>query len=88
MAKTSNTEAPKKTSNPRKLTGVVVSAKMQETVIVSVTQYVQHPKYKKFYTRNKRYAAHNPENKAQEGDTVTIMETKPISKTKKFTIID
>lgn len=89
MAKKTETKAvAAKTSNPRRLIGVVASAKMKDTVIVNVTGYVKHPKYGKFYTRNKRYAVHNPGNKAQEGDKVTIVESKPISKTKKFIIAD
>lgn len=75
------------TSNPRKLTGVVVSTKMQDTAVVEVERYVKHPKYQKFIKSSKKYSAHNPENNVKEGETVTIMETRPISKTKKFVIV-
>ncbi len=77
----------KENSNPRKLTGVVVSAKMQDTAVVKVDRYEKHPKYGKFMTTSKKYSVHNPGNAAQEGDKVTIIESKPISKTKRFTIV-
>ena len=76
-----------KTSNPRKLQGVVVSTKMQETAVVKVDRYEKHPKYQKFIKSSKRYSVHNAGDKAQVGDTVTIQEVKPISKTKRFAII-
>jgi len=63
-----------------------MSTAMQNTAIVKVDRYVKHPKYQKFIKSSKRYAAHNEGDKAQVGDTVTIVETKPISKTKKFVI--
>ncbi len=77
----------KENSNPRKLTGVVVSTKMQDTAVVEVQRYEKHPKYGKFIKSSKKYSAHNPENNVQEGDSVVIVETKPISKTKKFVIV-
>jgi len=77
----------KENSNPRKLTGVVVSTKMQDTAVVKVDRYEKHPKYGKFIKSSKKYSVHNPENNVQEGDNVVIVETKPISKTKKFVIV-
>lgn len=59
---------------------------MKDTVTVAVERYVQHPKYKKFMRRTKKYLVHNPGNTVQEGDTVTIREVKPISKRKHFQI--
>tara|TARA_B100000686_G_C16442368_1_gene787637 strand:+ start:372 stop:632 length:261 start_codon:yes stop_codon:yes gene_type:complete len=85
MADTKTTE--QKTSNPRKLRGTVVSNKMKDTVMVAVERFVQHPKYKKFFKSTKRYAAHDEGNTAQVGDVVEIVETRPISKTKKFTLV-
>jgi len=67
--------------------GTVVSDKMQETVVVSVTRFVKHPKYRKFIKRVKKFHAHNPENAKKEGDKVRIQECKPMSKTKKFIVI-
>jgi len=72
--------------NKKTLSGVVVSDKTDQTVIVKVDRYVKHPKYQKFIKKSKRYAVHNPENVTKIGDKVEIIETKPISKTKKFII--
>ena len=73
-------------SNPRTLEGVVVSTKMKDTITVSVERFVKHPKYHKFTKRTKRYLAHDEGNTAKEGDKVVIVECKPISKRKRFTI--
>jgi len=75
------------TSHKKTLHGLVVSDKMQLTAVVSVQRFVKHPKYKKFQKQTKRYKAHNPENKAKMGDTVTIEECRPMSKDKHFQII-
>jgi small subunit ribosomal protein S17 len=69
------------------LRGTVVSAKMQDTVVVAVNRYVKHPKYKKYMKITKRYHAHNPGNTAKEGDTVTIRSCRPLSKLKHFEIV-
>ena len=75
------------TNNKRKtLRGVVVSDKMQDTVVVNVSRFTKHPKYKKYIRREKKFKAHDPENKYKVGDTVSIVETKPISKTKSFKV--
>lgn len=76
------------TSNPRKLEGEVVSTAMQNTAVVKVDRYVKHPKYQKFIKSSKRYSVHNEGDKAQVGDKVTIVEVKPISKTKRFAIAE
>jgi small subunit ribosomal protein S17 len=62
--------------------GVVVSNKMNKTVVVAVEDRSAHPKYGKIVVRTKRYKAHDEENKCQEGDRVKIQETRPLSKTK------
>lgn len=82
---TQNTNPEKRAG--RTFRGTVVSAKMKDTVTVLVERYVQHPKYKKFMRRTKKYLAHNPGNTVAEGDAVTIAETKPISKRKHFIIV-
>lgn len=64
---------------------VVVSAKSQETVIVTVERRVKHPKYKKYLTVRKRFAAHDTLG-CQEGDLVLIRETRPMSKTKRWRV--
>lgn len=69
------------------LTGVVVSDKMKDTVVVLVKRYVKHPKYGKYVEKRKRYAAHDAGNAKKIGDNVTIQETKPMSKTKHFKVI-
>ena len=74
--------------NKKTLKGVVVSDKMQKTAVVSVTRFVQHPKYKKYFKISKKFKAHNEENKAKTGDTVMIEETKPMSKDKHFKIVE
>ena len=76
-----------KTSGGRTFRGTVVTALLQDTVTVAVERYVKHPKYKKFIRRTKKYLAHAPEGTAKEGDTVTIAESRPISKRKHFTIV-
>ena len=71
----------------RILTGKVVSNKADKTITVLVERKIMHPIYKKFVTKSKKIQAHDKENKFQLGDAVEIIETKPISKTKKFEVI-
>ena len=76
------------TTGRRTLFGVVVSDKMSKTVVVSVSRFIKHPKYGKFYKVSKKYKAHDEENKYKTGDKVEIMETRPISKDKKFKVLE
>ena len=69
------------------LDGVVVSDKMQKTVVVEVKRYEKHPKYKKYITTSKRYKAHDENNQFKVGDKVSIRETRPLSKDKSFEVI-
>ena len=71
----------------RILQGVVVSDKQDKTVVVRVERQVMHPVYKKFIKRSKKYAAHDEENQFKVGEKVRIEESKPISKTKTWTVI-
>ena len=71
----------------RVLQGVVVSDKRDKTVTVLVERRVMHPLYKKFIKRSKRYQAHDETNSAKVGDTVRIIETRPISKTKSWVLV-
>lgn len=82
-------ETPKTDSNKktRTLQGVVVSDKMQKTAIVAVTRLKIHPKIKKYYKITKRFKAHNENNQYKIGQKVTIQETKPMSKDKRWLII-
>ena len=70
----------------RTLTGVVTSAKRDKTITITVTSREPHPLYGKQYTVSRKYTAHDEKNEAGEGDTVMIVETRPISKTKSFTL--
>ena len=71
----------------RILQGVVVSDKMDKTIIVRVDRRVRHPLYKKFVTRSKKFAAHDEENRYREGETVRIEEHRPISRRKRWTAL-
>jgi len=71
----------------RVLKGVVVSKKCDKTATVKVERRVMHTMYKKYITRSKKYAAHDPENGTHEGDVVFIRECRPISKTKHWEIV-
>lgn len=68
--------------------GLVVSDKMEKTVVVSIERRVQHPVYGKMVRRTKRFKAHDEMNEAKTGDTVRIMETRPISKDKRWRIVE
>ena len=70
----------------RELTGVVTSGKPDKTVIVRVDRRVKHPVYGKYIRRSTKLAAHDESNACNEGDTVTIRQTRPISKTKCWTL--
>jgi small subunit ribosomal protein S17 len=85
--KTKKSEAAAPAPKGKVLSGVVVSDKMQKTVVVKVDRYIKHPKYQKYYTISKKYKAHDEENAYKTGDKVEIMETRPISKDKKFTVL-
>lgn len=84
---TAKTQNKPVTKGGKILSGVVVSNKMQDTAVVEVLRLVKHPKYRKFIKRMKRYHAHDPGNTKQEGDKVEIVECRPISKTKTFTVV-
>jgi small subunit ribosomal protein S17 len=68
--------------------GVVVSDKMDKTVVVSIERRVQHPVYGKMVRRTKRLKAHDERNDAKTGDTVRIMETRPLSKDKRWRLVE
>ena len=72
----------------RQLKGIVVSDKMQKTAVVAVTISRQHPKYLKYYKVTSRFKAHNENNEYKTGDQVIIKETRPLSKEKRWRIID
>ncbi|NJN49632.1 MAG: 30S ribosomal protein S17 [Alkalinema sp. RL_2_19] len=68
--------------------GVVVSDKMEKTVVVAIESRTTHPRYGKIVVRTKRYKAHDEENQCKIGDQVRIQETRPMSKTKRWAVVD
>ena len=85
--KPSTIKTEKAISTKKQLQGVVVSDKMKDTIVVKVDRFFKHPKYKKFITRSKKFMAHDFGNTKKIGDKVTIEETAPISKHKRFKVI-
>lgn len=77
-----------KRSRGKILTGKVISDKMQDTAVVLVERYVKHPKYGKYIKKRKKYKADDPGNAHKVGTRVTIEETRPLSKSKHFKIVD
>jgi len=71
----------------RRLKGTVVSDKSDKSIVVLVQRRFKHPIYSKFVTKSKKYHAHDSENKAKNGDTVTIIESRPFSKLKKWELV-
>jgi small subunit ribosomal protein S17 len=68
--------------------GLVVSDKMEKTVVVAIENRARHPKYGKIVVKTKRFKAHDEENKCKEGDRVRIRETRPLSRTKRWTVTE
>jgi small subunit ribosomal protein S17 len=89
MAELQRNESSTTQRNSRKTrVGMVVSDKMQKTVVVSIERRVQHPVYGKMVRRTKKLKAHDEENQAKTGDTVRIMETRPLSKDKRWRVVE
>ena len=72
----------------RVLNGVVCSSNSQKTVVVKVERTFKHPMYKKYIKRSKKYHAHDENNKFKEGQTIQIIECNPISKKKRWKVIE
>ncbi|GAB5472549.1 MAG: 30S ribosomal protein S17 [Maribacter sp.] len=68
--------------------GVVTSNKMEKSIVVAEVKRVKHPMYGKFVLKTKKYVAHDEKNDCKEGDTVKIMETRPLSKTKCWRLVE
>ena len=68
--------------------GVVVSDKMQKSIVVAVKRKLKHPMYGKFLNRTSKFHAHDEENTCNIGDTVRIMETRPLSRTKRWRLVE
>ena len=73
--------------NPRSLVGTVASNLMDKTIVVNVERRIQHPLYKKYIRRSKKFLAHDAENACRIGDTVKIEECRPLSKTKSWRLV-
>lgn len=69
-------------------TGIVVSNKMEKSIVVAVKRKVKHPIYGKFVNKTTKFVAHDENNECSEGDTVRIMETRPLSKSKCWRLIE
>ena len=89
MAEMQNTESKTSDRRARKTrVGLVVSDKMEKTVVVAIERRFAHPLYGKMITRTTRLKAHDEENSAKTGDRVRIMETRPLSKQKRWRVIE
>ena len=86
MTETTTTEVVRQNRKVRE--GVVVSNKMDKTIVISIVERVRHPKYAKFIQRTKKLYAHDEANDAQVGDRVRVMETRPMSKQKRWRLIE
>ena len=82
------TEADEARSNRKVREGLVVSNKMDKTAVVAVVERVRHPKYGKFMMRTKKLYAHDEANDANIGDRVRVMETRPLSKSKRWRVVE
>ena len=72
----------------KEITGKVTSSKMDKSITVAVVQKQKHPKYGKFVTKTTKFHAHDDKNECGEGDTVLIMSTRPLSKTKRWRLVE
>lgn len=87
VAATEDVEAEEKGPGRRKIrTGLVVSNKMQKSIVVKVVRRVRHPMYKKYFNKSKKYMAHDENNECKIGDTVRIVETRPLSSRKRWNL--
>ena len=87
MAETTTTPAAsEQTSHRNEKVGVVVSTKMQKTIVVEIEMRKAHPKYKRVMKSNKKFYAHDEQNSARVGDVVRIREARPLSKLKRWTL--
>jgi len=78
----------KQSANKKKMTGIVVKDKMDKTIVVEVEKVLQHPKYHKYLKRKKRYKVHDEKNICKLGDKVSIIESRPISKDKRWLVTE
>jgi small subunit ribosomal protein S17 len=88
MSETTPQETPAKASGRKQRVGVVVSNKMNKTIVVEVERRVPHPKFKKIIRLTSKFYAHDEQELAAEGDKVLIEETRPLSKLKRWNLIE
>ena len=81
-------DTPKRTTQRKTREGIVVSTKMDKTVVVAVLDRVRHPRYGKTMQRTSRLYAHDEENDARDGDRVRLAETRPLSKQKRWRVVE
>lgn len=81
------TAAPSRNQRKTKI-GKVISNKMNKSIVVSVERLVRHPLYKKYFRQTSKFMAHDENNSAGVGDTVLIMETRPLSKQKRWRLVE
>ena len=74
-------------SKKKQLTGIVLSDSMNKTVVINVERRFPHPLYKKYVNSSKKYYAHDENNKCEKGDTILIQESKPLSKLKRWKVM-
>ena len=79
-------EAKKEVRHHQEKVGIVTSTKMQKTIVVEVHRRVQHPVYKRYITKRAKFMAHDEHGKAHEGDMVRIVESRPLSKNKRWSL--
>ena len=85
MAETATTNE-KEIRHRQEKVGIVTSAKMQKTIVVEVRRRVEHPVYKRIVTKRSKFMAHDEHGKAHEGDMVRIVESRPLSKNKRWSL--
>jgi small subunit ribosomal protein S17 len=83
---TTTTSNDKQTRHRQEKVGIVTSTKMQKTIVVEVRRRVAHPVYKRIVTRRSKFMAHDEHGKAHEGDMVRIVESRPLSKNKRWNL--
>ena len=88
MSEVTETAAAAERKNRKTREGLVVSSKMDKTAVVAVVERVRHAKYGKFMMRTKKLYAHDEANDANIGDRVRVMETRPLSKSKRWRVVE
>lgn len=86
MAETTATTSEKEIRHRQEKVGIVTSTKMQKTIVVEVRRRVAHPVYKRIVTRRSKFMAHDEHGKAHEGDMVRIVESRPLSRNKRWSL--